>query len=156
MKRPRPQVLPSITYEMANHCGEIYLTVTLDKKGRPFEVFARFGRNGSCGAAIFDGLTQLVSYALRSGMDPEDAVKALSGIRCSQGKHTCLDALAQVLKDPRAASPPSPGQTAPLPLRVRSRTPPPGGRDCAPATPALRSGAAGADPETRPVEPAFI
>ena len=97
MKLPRPQRLPSTTYKMPTHCGKIYVTITTDTDGRPLEIFVRFGKAGSCGAAIFDGMTKIVSYALRSGMDPADAVKAFSGIICSQGKLTCLNAVSEAL-----------------------------------------------------------
>lgn len=100
MKRPRPYALPSWTYEVGTQCGEIYVTVVLDKSGgKPFEIFARFGRNGTCGAAIFDCLTQLASYGLRSGMSTADAIKALGGTRCSQGRYTCFSAVAEVIAD---------------------------------------------------------
>ncbi len=68
----RPKILPGTTYRMPAHCGKIYITVTTDADGRPFVIFVRFGKAGHCGAAIFDGMTRLVSYALRSGMDPQD------------------------------------------------------------------------------------
>jgi hypothetical protein len=32
-------------------------------------------------------------------MDPQDAVKAFSGIICSYGRQTCLDAVAEALKE---------------------------------------------------------
>jgi len=98
---PRPTALPGITYEMETnlHCGKIYITITVDADGHPLELFARFGKAGHCGAAIFDGVTKIVSYALRSGMDPQDAVKAFSGIICSHGRQTCLNAVAAALAD---------------------------------------------------------
>ena len=101
MKLPRPLALPSITYQMETnpHCGKIYITVTTDPAGHPLEVFVRFGKAGHCGAAIFDGVTKIVSYALRSGMDPQNAVKAFSGIICSYGRQTCLNAVAEALTD---------------------------------------------------------
>ena len=99
MKLPRPQALPSVTYKMPNNCGVIYVTITTDAGGRPFEIFVRFGRAGGCGAAIFDGITKIVSYALRSGMDPADAVKAFSGILCSKGPLTCLNAVSEALNE---------------------------------------------------------
>jgi hypothetical protein len=103
-KRTRPPVLPGITYKMGtSHCGKIYVTITEDETGRPFEIFVRFGKAGHCGAAIFDGMTKLLSYALRSGMDPGDAVKALSGIICSYGRNTCLNAVAEALNEFLAA-----------------------------------------------------
>jgi hypothetical protein len=109
-KRFRPQALPGITYRMeTSHCGKIYVTITLDDNGRPFEIFVRFGKAGHCGAAVFDGVTKLLSYALRSGMDPADAVKALSGIVCSYGRETCLNAVAMALGEVLASSKPVPG-----------------------------------------------
>ena len=97
MRLPRPRALPSTTYKMPHNCGVIYVTITTDVDGRPFEIFCRFGKAGGCGAAIFDGITKIVSYALRSGMDPADAVKAFSGILCSQGRETCLNAVSEAL-----------------------------------------------------------
>ena len=65
VKRTRPQALPGVTYRMPTSCGRIYVTITKDGDGRPFEVFVRFGKAGHCGAAIFDAMTKLISYALR-------------------------------------------------------------------------------------------
>ena len=104
MKRTRPQALPGITYQMDTHCGKIYITITTNTQGHPFEIFVRFGKAGHCGAAIFDGMTKIVSYALRSGMDPGDAVKAFSGIVCNHGRQTCLNAVAEALGDVIGAS----------------------------------------------------
>jgi hypothetical protein len=36
-----------------------------------------------------------MSYGLRSGLDPHDAVKALSGIGCHLGSNTCLNVIAE-------------------------------------------------------------
>lgn len=97
-KRPRPEALPGITYRMPTSCGKIYVTITKDSHGRPFEVFVRFVKAGHCGAAIFDGMTKLIFYALRSGMDPTDAVKALTGIVCTHGRPTAVaEALGEVV-----------------------------------------------------------
>ena len=106
MKLPRPQRLPGTTYKMRTHCGKIYVTITTDADGRPLEIFCRFGKAGHCGAAIFDGMTRILSYAFRSGMDPADAVKAFSGIVCHQGRHTCLNAVSEALGEALAPSKP--------------------------------------------------
>lgn len=98
-KKIRPKALPGITYEMMTHCGKIYITITADSSGNMFEIFARFGRAGGCGAAIFDGLAKVVSYALRSGMAPEEAIRAFSGISCQHGHDTCLNALAEAMRE---------------------------------------------------------
>ena len=99
IKKLRPKALPGITYEMQTHCGKLYVTITRVQSGEMFEVFCRFGRAGGCGAAIFDGLTKLLSYALRSGMQPAEAVKAFEGISCNQGQKTCLNAVAEAIKE---------------------------------------------------------
>lgn len=99
MKKPRPATLPSVTIEMPTRCGKIYVTVAVDANGLPFETFVRFGKAGHCGAAIFDATTKLLSYALRSGMDPLEAVKALGGIGCHSGADSCMNAVALVLKE---------------------------------------------------------
>ena len=119
IKQPRPNALPGITYKMPTHCGKIYVTVTVTADGLPFEVFVRFGKAGHCGAAIFDGMTKLVSYALRSGMDSTEVVKAFSGIVCSYGRETCLNAVADALKDAQRALHPNtrrPLKVLPRPL----------------------------------------
>jgi hypothetical protein len=111
-KLPRPNALPGTTYKMPTHCGNIYITVTVGADRLPFEVFVRFGKAGHCGAAIFDGMTKLVSYALRSGMDPMEVVKAFSGIICSYGGETCLNAVAEALKNAQEVPPPADDRTS--------------------------------------------
>ena len=97
-KAARPQALPSTTIELkTSGCGKIFVTVTYTEAGEIQEVFCRFGKAGGCGSAVMDGVTRVVSYALRSGMEPQLAVKALSGIECHQGKNTCLNAVAEAL-----------------------------------------------------------
>ena len=73
------------------------MTVTTHEE-KPFEVFIRFGKAGGCGSAMADGIARLVSYGLRSGLDPRDAVKALFGISCHLGPKTCLNEVASALR----------------------------------------------------------
>lgn len=90
-KNPRPQQLAGYTIEQQTHCGKIYVTVNYDPKSQTIlEVFIRFGRAGGCGSAMADGIAKLISYGLRSGMEPTDAIKALAGIGCHNGANTCL------------------------------------------------------------------
>uniref|UniRef100_C6DZC9 ribonucleoside-diphosphate reductase n=1 Tax=Geobacter sp. (strain M21) TaxID=443144 RepID=C6DZC9_GEOSM len=105
MKKPRPAALPSVTTQMRTPCGKIYVTVTVDADGLPFETFVRFGKAGHCGAAIFDATTRLISYALRSGMDPIEAVKALGGIGCHCGTDSCMNAVSEGPKPASACAP---------------------------------------------------
>lgn len=80
-----------------SHCGKLFVTVTTHEE-KPFEVFIRFGKAGGCGSAMADGIARLVSYGLRSGLDPRDAVKALFGISCHLGPKTCLNEVASALR----------------------------------------------------------
>jgi len=92
-KKRRPVVTESFTVEGRSHCGKLFITVTTIRK-KPFEVFIRFGKAGGCSSAMADGLARLLSYGLRSGLSPEEAVKALSGISCHRGPRTCLNEVA--------------------------------------------------------------
>jgi len=96
-KAPRPAAAPGYTIQRRSHCGKIFVTVTT-LEGKPFEVFIRFGKAGGCGSAMADGVARLVSYGLRSGLEAEDAVKALSGISCHQGPKTCLNEVASAIR----------------------------------------------------------
>jgi len=92
-KMLRPVATESFTVERRSHCGILFITVTARRK-RPFEVFIRFGKAGGCSSAMADGLARLLSYGLRSGLSPLEAVKALSGISCHLGPRTCLNEVA--------------------------------------------------------------
>lgn len=96
-KTPRPTAAPGYTIQRQSHCGKIFVTVTT-LEGKPFEVFIRFGKAGGCGSAMADGIARLVSYGLRSGLEAQDAVKALSGISCHQGPRTCLNEVASAIR----------------------------------------------------------
>ena len=92
-KLKRPYMTESYTMQRRTHCGELFVTVSV-KRGKPFEVFIRFGKAGGCGSAMADGLAHLLSYSLRSGLEPEAAIKALRGIACYRGPRTCLNEVA--------------------------------------------------------------
>jgi hypothetical protein len=98
-KTPRPRAVTGYTIERRSSCGKIYTTVTLSPTtAAPMEVFIRFGKAGGCGSAMADGIARLVSYGLRSGLEPADAVKALSGIGCYLGSNTCLNCVAESIR----------------------------------------------------------
>ena len=98
-KIPRPKVLAGFTIERRSSCGKIYTTVTLSPETSALmEVFVRFGKAGGCGSAMADGIARLVSYGLRSGLEPGDAVKALSGIGCHLGSNTCLNCVSESIR----------------------------------------------------------
>ncbi len=98
-KLPRPDRLPGRTFAMGTHCGKIYITVNQDPAtGRPVEIFCRFGKAGGCGSAVMDGMTRMISYGLRSGMDAEQIIRGLTGISCHLGAETCMNALAEAVR----------------------------------------------------------
>ena len=45
--RPRPRTLPSSTTKLHTEHGNLYITVSLDEDGEPFEVFGSIGKAGS-------------------------------------------------------------------------------------------------------------
>jgi len=94
-KLDRPHSALGFTIARRSNCGKIFTTVTLFTSGEPMEIFVRFGKAGGCGSAMADGVARLMSYGLRSGLDPHDAVKALSGIGCHLGPNTCLNVIAE-------------------------------------------------------------
>jgi len=96
-KTPRPVAAPGYTIQRRSHCGKLFVTVTT-QEGKPFEVFIRFGKAGGCGSAMADGIARLVSYGLRSGLEAQDAVKAMDGISCHLGPRTCLNEVATALR----------------------------------------------------------
>lgn len=95
-KKVRPQAVQSITLKLRSNCGPIFITVThVDEI--IFEVFVRFGKAGGCGSAMADAMATLLSYGLRSGLSPNDAVKALTGISCHLGAATCMAKIAEAI-----------------------------------------------------------
>lgn len=98
-KSIRPQALTGYTMALHTHCGKIFITVTYDPQTKAIlEVFIRFGKAGGCGSAMADGVAKLISYGLRSGLEPLDAIKALDGIGCHHGQNTCLHNVAKAIK----------------------------------------------------------
>ena len=95
-KIARPQTVKSQTIKLRSNCGPIFITVTFHDQ-KVFEVFIRFGKAGGCGSAMADAMATLLSYGLRSGLSPEDAVKALTGISCHLGPATCMAKVAEAI-----------------------------------------------------------
>ena len=84
------------TVARRSNCGKIFTTINIStEKNSPVNVLVRFGKAGGCGSALADGIATLLSLALRSGLDPREAIKAISGIGCHLGSITCLNAVAE-------------------------------------------------------------
>jgi ribonucleoside-diphosphate reductase alpha chain len=78
----------------------MYVTVNFDDKGRPFEVFATQGKAGGCESANLEGISRMVSLALRSGIRASEIVRQLKGITCCP----CWDNGTQVHSAPDAVA----------------------------------------------------
>ena len=94
------------TTKVTTGCGNLYVTINQDEKGRFFEVFTQMGKAGGCAASQLEAVGRLVSLALRGGIEPKSIAEQLKGIRCpspswgSNGKRifSCADAIARVLE----------------------------------------------------------
>ncbi len=78
--RPRPIVVHGTTEKVNIGCGKLYVTVNWDDKG-VCEVFTATGKAGGCPSQS-EATARLISLALRSGIDPQEIIKQLTGIRC--------------------------------------------------------------------------
>lgn len=79
-KRPRPDTTYGETVKTKIGCGSIYITVNKDENGT-CEVFTNLGRAGGCPSQS-EATCRLISLALRSGVNVEDVIDQLKGIRC--------------------------------------------------------------------------
>jgi ribonucleoside-diphosphate reductase alpha chain len=78
--RTRPAKMNAIVERVRTSHGNLFVTVSFDKDGKPFEVFSTLGKAGGTEAAHLEAISRMVSLALRSGVDPEEIIKQLRGI----------------------------------------------------------------------------
>ncbi|MBU0971098.1 MAG: vitamin B12-dependent ribonucleotide reductase [Proteobacteria bacterium] len=100
----RPQTLEGFTERIKTGMGSLYVTVS-EYKGRPFELFATVGKSGKSTQAKTEAIGRLISLALRSGIQVDEIIGQISGIR---GEHAVFqegglvysipDAIAKVLE----------------------------------------------------------
>ena len=76
----RQSALMGITEKVRTGHGTMYVTLNFDDKGMPFELFTAIGKAGGSEPAHLEGISRLVSLALRSGVDPNAIIHHLSGI----------------------------------------------------------------------------
>jgi len=79
-KRSRPELLRGATRRMDTPLGTLYVTITEDDKGQPFEVFMSLGKAGGALMADVEALGRLISLALRSGIPIKEIHRQLRGI----------------------------------------------------------------------------
>ncbi len=101
--RARPQVTMGYTEKVRIGCGNLYITVNYDENGI-CEVFTNTGRAGGCPSQS-EATARLASVAIRTGMDPQEIIQQLKGIRCpsclrqsSVPVMSCPDAMAKAIE----------------------------------------------------------
>ena len=80
--RDRPTSVAGVTDLVRTGHGNMYVNITFDEDGKPFEVFTTLGKAGGCDSANLEAVSRLVSLALRSGIDPDAITHHLQGITC--------------------------------------------------------------------------
>ena len=104
--RKRPPVMQGRTVQANVGCGPLYITLNEDEGGRPFEVFFKLGKSGSCQQSYLEALGVTMSVGLRYGADPQKFIEKLEGMRCPNPKMrdaggpttlSCADGISQGL-----------------------------------------------------------
>ena len=108
--RSRPTTLPSTTTRLRTERGNLYVTISTDEDGEPFEVFGTLGKAGSFEGGVTELACRLVSLYLRRGTPLEELIGQCQGIHEMQPwpnqlndgttvfVHGLGDAIAHVLK----------------------------------------------------------
>ena len=79
-KRARPDLLKGTTRRVETPLGTMYVTITEDDRGQPFEVFMSLGKAGGALMADVEAIGRLISLALRSGIPLKEIYRQLRGI----------------------------------------------------------------------------
>jgi len=79
-KRSRPDLLKGATRRVETPLGTMYVNITEDDKGQPFEVFISLGKAGGALMADVEAIGRLISLALRSGIPLREIHRQLRGI----------------------------------------------------------------------------
>ncbi len=79
-KRSRPETLRGSTRRVETPLGTLYVTVTEDDRGQPFEVFMSLGKAGGAIMADVEAMGRLISLALRSGIPLKEVHRQIRGI----------------------------------------------------------------------------
>lgn len=102
--RERPTQVSGFTRKVPIGCGNLYITINHDDKGI-CEVFTNTGRAGGC-AAQSEATARLASVMLRSGVEIQEVIRQLRGIRCPSCQRrsdvkvmSCPDAIGRTLAE---------------------------------------------------------
>ncbi len=108
--QPRPRCLPSTTTRVQTEFGDLFITVSTDGDGDPFEVFGWFGKGGTFQRGAAELACRLISLHLRRGTPLEEVIDECRDIQDMQpffnpmpgGKSVAVlglgDAIAHVLR----------------------------------------------------------
>ncbi len=80
MTRDRPRSLPSTTTKLQTEMGSLFITVSTDEDGEPFEVFGWLGKGGSFQHGVTELACRLISLHLRRGTPVEEVIEQCQGI----------------------------------------------------------------------------
>ncbi len=72
--RARPRSLPSTTTKLSTEMGNLYVTVSTDEDGEPFEVFGWLGKGGTFQHGVTELACRLISLHLRRGTPLEEVI----------------------------------------------------------------------------------
>ena len=78
--RARPRNLPSTTTKLQTEMGSLFVTVSVDDDGEPFEVFGYLGKGGSFQHGVTELACRLISLHLRRGTPVEEVIDQCQGI----------------------------------------------------------------------------
>ena len=79
--RTRPRSLPSTTTKLQTEYGNLYVTVSVDEDGEPFEVFGFLGKGGSFQHGVTELACRLISLHLRRGTPLDEVIDQCAGIQ---------------------------------------------------------------------------
>ena len=79
--RVRPRSLPSTTTKLQTEYGNLYVTVSVDEDGEPFEVFGFLGKGGSFQHGVTELACRLISLHLRRGTPLTEIIDQCAGIQ---------------------------------------------------------------------------
>ena len=79
--RDRPRTLPSTTTRLQTEMGNLFVTVSVDEDGEPFEVFGALGKGGSFQHGVTELACRLISLHMRRGTPLEEIVDQMQGIQ---------------------------------------------------------------------------
>ena len=79
--RARPRSLPSTTTRLNTAHGNLYVTVSTDEDGEPFELFGLLGKGGSFEHGVTELACRLISLHLRRGTPLDEIIDQCRGIQ---------------------------------------------------------------------------